>query len=195
MTAFWIALGLSGLFALGAAFPLLRSPRWVRDSNELEGKRLRDYRLFLERRRGLFAIGTYIVPSLAVLWAFYSAVALIHGSVIGLAYLAPAALFALAHWLGNRSRAKLLGQLGDRGKIPLSSAEAKARPWYRVWGAMFAVGFVGPSAMEYIYDRSFDDVSSPLGIVHFLLSLMIIVGAIGMAVTYFNTRERESAGQ
>ena len=190
MTAYWLALGFSLFVFAFALWATFRPP----DLGKLDERQIRNYRLGLEGRRGPFSAGNLFVIALAVLWLIVGVETIVWGSPLGFAYLVPALLLMTTLWLMRRYRINSLHRLGDRGVVPKTASEENAKVWYRLWGAIAVVGFVGPQVMEFNYQRSFsteDSFSDAANTVHFLLGMFLIVGGIGLIATFFNTRESE----
>jgi len=188
MTAYWVALGFSGfIFAL----TLLNALRPL-DHGKFDERGVRDYRLALEGRRGPWGFGHVFIISLGLLWLIIAVEEIFSGSPMGFAYLIPAIFFVSSVWLYRRNKIKALDRLGDRGFVPWTASEERAKVWYRLWGAIAVVGFIGPSIMEFNYQQSFETAKpfkDGASTVHFLLSIFLIIGVIGLIVTYFITRE------
>jgi hypothetical protein len=190
-TTYWVVTGFAAfLVAMGLLALLLRRPGGPVD---LEGKKLIEFRLFLERRRGLAALGDVLLVALATAWLIAAVSEMVAGSWRGLAYLLTAVLLVLGIWLQRKARLAALALLGDRGRVPLTAAEMRAPAWYRLWGAAVFVGFVGNSLIEFYAEEPFDasDLTSPRNEVHLVLTIVLIVGSLGMFITYLNTRWNE----
>jgi hypothetical protein len=185
VTAYWVALGFSGVvFALALLFSF-----WPLDPDKFNERQFREYRLTLEGRKAPW--GHVFIVSLGLMWLIFAVEEISSGSPTGFAYLIPAILFLTSIWLYRRNRIKELHKLGDRGFVPRTAVEERAEVWYRLWGAIAVVGWVGPSIMEFNYQRSFetaDPFKDGASIVHFLLSLCLIIGATGLLITYLNAR-------
>jgi len=191
MTTYWVALGFSGVvFALALLFSF-----WPLDPGKFNERQFREFRLTLEGRKAPW--GHVFIVSLGLMWLIFAVEEILSGSLIGFAYLIPAILFLTSIWLYRRNRVRELDRLGDRGFVPRTSAEERAGVWYRLWGAITVVGWVGPSVMEFNYQRSFetaDPFKDGASTVHFLLSMCLIIGLTGLLVTYLHARGQRTKG-
>lgn len=192
MTAFWVTLGIS-LLVLGSGVLTWKMPL---DPRNLDENQLRRIRKYLEGRRGPMALGGIVVPCLAVVWLVVAIDHIVRGSGRGFLYLIPAILLMLGLWLMRLGKNRALANLGDRGVVPRTRQEEKAKAWYRLWGATLAVGILGPRLIEYFYERPFpsdEAFTNPVSTVHALLTMAVLLGVLGLLITYLNTRENEKA--
>jgi len=191
-TTYWVVTGFAAfLVAMGLLALLLRRPGGLEET--LQGKKLTEYRLQVERRRGPGRFLDLGLVAFATVWLITAVSEMVMGSWRGVAYLLTAVLLGLSVWLNHRNRLSALARLGDRGRVPLTAAEKRAPKWYRVWGAAAFIGFVGNSLIEFYAEKPFDasDLTSPKSGVHAILTIVMIVGSLGMLITYLNTRWNE----
>ena len=192
-TTYWVVTGFAAFLVAMGLVALLLGLRRPRDHDDLQGKKLIEYRLFLERRRGPGWFVDLMLAALATVWLIAAVSEMVMGSWRGVAYLLTAVLLWLSVWLNRKNRLTLLARLGDRGRVPLTAAEKRAPRWYRVWGAAAFVGFVGNSMIEFYAAKPFDasDLTSAQNGVHAVLTIVMIVGSLGVLITYLNTRWNE----
>jgi hypothetical protein len=188
VTTYWVMTGFSAFIA---GMGLLA---WWRpyDLDKLDDRKLRDYRLVLERRRGPWAFADLMLFSFAVVWLIAAVTLIVEGLGRGFAYLVPFSLLSLSVWLNRRNRLAALTRLGERGRVATTEAEKRAVIWYRLWGAAVFVGYVGNSLIEFYSGDDFTtadlDITSGS---HAVLAAVMIVGTLGLLITYLNVRSND----